>query len=67
MCLYQVNIAGDDRPNDYWEVAPMPIENIAAQRQPQDLQNNVMDYYDMAYHLAPMVSSIYPWRIHICP
>ena len=60
-----MNIAGNNRPNGHWDVVPLPIENIAAQGQPQDLQNN---YYDMAYPpVPPAVSRIYPWRIHLCP
>jgi len=65
-----VNAAGNyDLADDHRDDRPPPIENIAAQGQPQDLRNNVMDYYNMAYppQALPAVSDVYSWGIHFCP
>jgi len=42
-----VNAAGGHRPNEDRENIPLPVENIAAQTQPQDLQYVNMGNYGM--------------------
>jgi len=49
----QVNATGNRRPNEGREDIPPPVENIAAQAQPQDLQYVDMGYYDMANDYPP--------------
>jgi hypothetical protein len=48
------NVAGNRQPNEGREdVPPPPVENVAAQGQPQGLQNVDMDNYDVANDYPP--------------
>jgi hypothetical protein len=53
------NATGNRQPNEGGEdVPPSPVENVAAQAQPQGLQDVDMGYYDVANDYPP------PYRHH---
>ena len=60
-----MNDVGNRRPNGEWEDIPPPVGNVAVRGQPQDLEYNGMNYFDLAHNPPPAlaVSSIYPCDI----
>jgi hypothetical protein len=48
-----VNGAGSRHPDEVRENITLPVENLATQAQPQDLQYVDMGYYDMAHSPLP--------------
>jgi hypothetical protein len=56
-----VNVGANRQHNGHREDIPLPVNDNAAQGQPQDLRYIDMAYYDIAHPRAPpAVSSIYP-------
>ena len=58
---FPINAATNHQHDVHWEDIPLPVEDNAAQGQPQDLQYINMAYYDVAYRplIPPAVSSVY--------